>query len=1084
MSQSRDDIAIIGMACIYPGAPNLKAFWQNILSKVDATSDPPESWRIDDFYDPESTANDRIYCKRGGFIEELAEFNPKDYGIMPNAVDGGDPEHFLSLQVANEALADAGYLKRPFSRQRTAIILGRGNWVNRGYFTVFQHVLAVNQTLDILKRLYPEMSDADLQRIKEELKGELPPFNADTCPGLVPNLVTGRIANRLDLKGPNFTVDAACASSLIALDIGMRELLSSKCDMVIVGGANVNTPLPLYMIFCQLDALSRKGRIRPFDKDADGTLLGEGIGMIVIKRREDAEHDGDRIYALIKGVGVSSDGRALGVLVPRLEGECLALQRAYEATGISPKTIGLIEAHGTGTKVGDLTEIRAMMRMLGPSNGDFPHIAIGSVKSMISHTLPAAGMAGLIKLVLALYHKILPPTLCDEPNPEFQLEKTSFYVNTETRPWIHGEQLPRRAGVNAFGFGGINAHAILEEYTGRDGERQTPYPLDKWDTEVIIVQGESRESLIKTGKQLLCFMSKNPEVDLKDVAYTLNCPLRRSAGCCLAIVASSSNDLEKKLDYALNRLAKPKCQHIKDRSGIFFFDQPLGRHGKIAFLFPGEGSQYVNMLSDLCIHFPEVKASFDRADRVFVKNKRRPLPSQVVFPPPNASSEVQAALKRALLTMEYGVQFVLAANYGLKCIFDRLEILPQALVGHSSGEITALLASGIVGKQYEDSLLQHSLEINLIHQSTEKHLPMAKLLAVGAADPSVVYTIAAESAGELCVAMDNCPNQLVLCGSEAAIDDAYERLKKRGAICSFLPFDRASHSPWCQPVCDNSARYVEKWTIQPSEVNIYSYVTAELYPKNPDEARKIIIEQWARPVRFRETIEAMYDAGVRIFAEVGPNDNLTSFVNDTLEGHSFVAVPANVPTRSGICQLNHMVGLLAAHGVPMRLDYFYSRRNPKRLSIQEDIEGYPKKTLDEADGKKKRAAKMKLSLALPHLTLDRERDSASPERKESLNPAPVDRVRREPMPELKPSLQNRIQTESVSGNISEPQGSSVLSSVLASEPVQLSSGPDNPVGAQHIRSRVMEEYLRSMERFLGQQQAIMGAYLKKKNQQM
>jgi acyl transferase domain-containing protein len=461
------DVAIIGMACIFPGAPNVQRYWQNIVSKTNAVSDPPAGWGAEAVFDPDSTANDRIYCKQGGFLGDLAQFNPLDYAIMPHTVDGGEPEQFLALRVAHEALADAGYLDRPFNRERTAVILGRGTFLNRGSVTALQHGLVVDQTVLLLRQLHPEYSDEDLQTIRRELKASLPLFNAETAPGLVSNIMCGRIANRLDLRGPNYAVDAACASSLIAVDLGMRELVTGRCDLALVGGVNVSTPPIVFMVFCQLGALSRREQIRPFDKDADGVLLGEGLGIAVLKRREDAERDGDHIYALLKGVGISSDGRGLAVLAPRLEGEVLALRRAYETTDISPRTVGLIEAHGTGTLVGDLTEIQALSQVFGPRNGASRLCAIGSVKSMISHTIPAAGIAGLIKVALALHHKLLPPTInCEEPNPKFELEKTPFYINTETQPWIHGGPKPRRAGVSAFGFGGINAHAILEEFTG------------------------------------------------------------------------------------------------------------------------------------------------------------------------------------------------------------------------------------------------------------------------------------------------------------------------------------------------------------------------------------------------------------------------------------------------------------------------------------------------------------------------------------------------------------------------------------------------------------------------------------------
>jgi acyl transferase domain-containing protein len=463
-----EDIAIIGMAAIFPGAPSLEQYWANILAGKSAITDPPEESWAHLVYDPDSRENDRIYCKRGGYLGDLARFDPLAYGVIPLSVDGGEPDHYLSLRLAYEALADAGYGQRPLDGRRTEVIIGRGTYINRGWATLFQHGMVVDQTLAILKELHPEYGREELLEIRSALKASLPPFNAETAAGLVPNILTGRIANRLDIMGPNFLVDAACASSLIAIDLGMRDLCARKCDLVLAGGVQASTPPHLLMIFCQLNALSRRAEIRPFDEAADGTLLGEGAGTIVLKRREDAQRDGDRIYALIKAVGTSSDGRGAGVMTPRVEGEELAIRRAYEAAGIPPETVGLIEAHGTGTAVGDSTEVQALRRIFGERRPRAPSsCALGSVKSMISHTIPAAGIAGLIKTALALYQKILPPTLnCDRPNPKFELEKTPFYINREARPWIHGAETPRRAGVNAFGFGGINAHAILEEYAG------------------------------------------------------------------------------------------------------------------------------------------------------------------------------------------------------------------------------------------------------------------------------------------------------------------------------------------------------------------------------------------------------------------------------------------------------------------------------------------------------------------------------------------------------------------------------------------------------------------------------------------
>jgi acyl transferase domain-containing protein len=462
------DIAIVGMACLFPGAADLAGYWENILAKVDAVGDPPPGWGDDMVYDPDVDRGDRIYCRRGGFLRDLTRFDPIEYGVMPIAVDGAEPDHFLALRMAHDALADAGYLDRPFPRDRTAVILGRGEYFNRGNVTALQHGFIVDQTLRVLRDLHPEYTAGEIDGLRKELRASLPPFNAETAPGLVPNVVCGRIANRLDLMGPNYTVDAACASSLIAVDLGMRELQAGRCDLALVGGVHATTPPIVFMVFCHLNALSRRGEIRPFARDADGTILGEGMGMVVLKRRADAERDGDRIYAVIRGVGVASDGRALGVLAPRVEGEEMALRRAYAAAGVEPRSVGLVEAHGTGTPVGDATEIQALTRVFGARAGSYPRCALGSVKSMIGHAMPAAGAAGLVKAALALHHRVLPPTLhAEEPDPRLELERTPFYLCTQPRPWIHGgADGPRRAGVNSFGFGGINAHLILEEHVG------------------------------------------------------------------------------------------------------------------------------------------------------------------------------------------------------------------------------------------------------------------------------------------------------------------------------------------------------------------------------------------------------------------------------------------------------------------------------------------------------------------------------------------------------------------------------------------------------------------------------------------
>ncbi|MBV8731548.1 MAG: acyltransferase domain-containing protein, partial [Acidobacteriia bacterium] len=1022
------DIAIVGMSCIFAGAPDLDTYWRNILSKVDAVSDPPEDeWDPLLFYDPNARSNDRVYCKRGGYIGDIAHFRPLDFGIMPVTVDGGEPDQWLALRVAHEALADAGYRESPKEHVHTEVILGKGTYVNRGNLTVGYHGLIVEYFLRALRNLHPEYTEAEIHAIKEELKGNLPPFSADTAPALIGNIIAGRIANRLDLMGPSFTVDAACASALLAIEIGVHDLLSGKCDLVLAGGANVNAPVPTLSLFCQLGALSRSEQIRPFDKNADGTLLAEGLGMIVLKRREDAERDGDRIYALIKGVGIASDGRAVHVMAPRVEGEELALKRAYEMAGFSPQTVGLIEAHGTATPVGDVVEMQALSRVFAERRpGALPSCAVGSVKSMIGHAMPAAGIAGVIKTALALYHRVLPPSIhCDEPNPALELDKTPFYINTETRPWIHGAETPRRAGVNSFGFGGINGHVVLEEHPAEKLDARSH--LLQWDSEVCILEAASKEQLIARGEQLKDYLSRAKEVVLKDLAYSLNTRLQGQP-CRLALIAASPEDLSQKLALALTRLSDRKTRQIKDNAGIYFFDQPL--EGKLAFLFPGEGAQYPNMLLDLCLHFPEVRQCFDLADRVLGDGSRNVLPGDLIFPRSLLTETERTLVQKGLWQIDGAVEAVLIANHAMWTLLRSLEIHPDLIVGHSTGDYSAMLAAGIF--DVSEMILQANWTSARLNKAIS--VPDACLVAV-AADSATVRSVMEAVQGEIYVAMDNCPHQGVLAASKPAAQQAIELLRRRGLIYEILPFDRPYHTPMFQAYAEAaSEEFFARMRISPPTTEIYSCTTASRYPVDVEEIRQLFVAHWVGPVLFTETVSRMYDDGVRVFVESGPRGNLTAFVSDILRGKPHLAMPANVARRSGITQLNHLVGVLAAQRVPMRLDYLYARRNPQTVSWE-----------DASAPAKPKPAAMKLALALPPLKVKPRPRKAEP-----------------------PAI--AVPPRNGNGKVLHRQPATPI---------------PQPVGAATVRERastpqstlVMQEYFKGMEAFLDTETHVMEAFL-------
>jgi acyl transferase domain-containing protein len=971
-----NDIAIIGMACVLPGAPDVRQYWENILHKVNSISDAPPEWEAELFYEQDTKADDRTYCKRGGFLGKLAQFDPFSFGIMPNAVDGGEPDHYMALQAAQDALKDCGKLDLEPVKARTAVIIGRGTYVNRGNAAALQQGVMVESILRILKQLHPEHTDVELAEIKRQIKAGLPPFHADTASGLVPNIITGRIANRLDLMGPNYLIDAACASSLVAVEMAARELQTGRCDLALAGGVNSNTSPVLMMIFSQLGALSHRGQLSSFDKDADGTLLGEGVGMVVLKRLADAERDGNHIYAVLKNTGIASDGRATHVLAPRVEGEEMALRRAYEPVEIDPLTVGLLEAHGTGTPVGDVVEVEALRRVFPLRQTESPRCALGSVKSMISHTVPAAGVAGLIKAALSLHHKVLPPTLCENPNPKLQLENTNFYINTETRPWIHGSsKTPRRAGVNAFGFGGINAHAILEEYTG---PHQAPWLQRDWDSELFVFSGENRAAVAKDAQQALQLLREGGDgLSLKDLAWTLNCD-RPMGPVRMAVVGLSHKDLMAKLERAIKRLGDEKTRNIKEIEGIYHFKEPLGLEGKLAFLFPGEGSQYRNMLGDLCIHFPEVRRVFDLMDRAYENHPRDYLPSDVIFPPPLGSPS-----QDRLYNMDSGAETVFCANQALYALIEKLGIRADAMVGHSTGEHSALLASRVVEVADDEELIQHILGVYEVFDklNSTSDIPEAVLLAVAGADHAFLEQQVEKSEGELYIALDNCVHQVVLCGHESVIDRLVTALTPKGAICQKLPFARAYHTPWFEVFSKPLKQHFDRLRIGQAQTALYSCVTAGPYPQDPEEIRALAAVQWSSTVRFRETIEGMHRDGVRLFLEIGPRSNLTGFTDDVLRSKPHAAIPSNVQHRSGIVQLHHMLGQLVAHGLNPKLEHLYARRAPR--PVLEKIK--PRRSLALSTGLQpaRLPADFKLS--------KREAAVAAPiPRAEPLAPAPTD----------------------------------------------------------------------------------------------
>ncbi|MEV6645655.1 beta-ketoacyl synthase N-terminal-like domain-containing protein [Amycolatopsis sp. NPDC051371] len=632
-------VAIVGMSVLLPGAPDLAAYWRNLAGGVDAITEvPPEKW--DSLhYAPDERRADRVYCRRGGFVDELAEVDVTGFGIMPNSVPATEPDQLIALRVAAQALADAGGPDRlPVDRAKVGVVLGRGGYLTPGLVRLDQRVRTASQLVRTLGELLPDLDEERLDAVRQAFTDQLGPEAPESAIGLVPNLAASRLANRLDLRGPAYTVDAACASSLIAVDHAVRELATGRCDVVLAGGVHHCHDITFWSVFTQLGALSPSERIRPFHRDADGVLIGEGTGVVVLKRLADAERDGDRVYAVITGTGVASDGRTASLASPDSGGQVRAVRQAWAAAGLdpaAPDSIGLLEAHGTATPAGDLAELTTLEEVFGPEGA----AVLGSVKSMIGHTMPAAGIAGLVKAALAVHHGVLLPTLhCDDPHP--MLAKTRFSTLDSAKPW---DAEVRRAGVNAFGFGGINAHVVLEQAPGRA-------------TPVVVREPE----------RVLRLAARSVD-ELRDL---LDRPGSRGTGdgpVRLGVV----DPTEKRL--ALARKAVARGRAWRGRNDVWFADRPLlgPGGGKLAFLFPGLESELALNCGDVARHFG--------------------------LPWNHDDVEIGDVGRQGAAVFELGRL--------LNSALGAMGLTPDAVAGHSLGEWAAMAVAGLHAETEVDAFL-------------------------------------------------------------------------------------------------------------------------------------------------------------------------------------------------------------------------------------------------------------------------------------------------------------------------------------------------------------------------------------------
>ncbi|HUR62159.1 MAG TPA: SDR family NAD(P)-dependent oxidoreductase [Candidatus Thermoplasmatota archaeon] len=945
---SKEPIAIIGVGCVLPDAPDVPSFWANLMAGRSSIREvSPGRWDPALFWSADKSAADKTYAKIGSFVDNDA-FNPLDYRMPPGVVVQIDPSQRWALSATRQAFKDAGYatgLKgdggKEFDRTRAAVILGNAMGgelmklhTKRLYWPQVEQALRADPSF---QRLGQQEQHAMLARGEQGLKGDVPPITEDSMPGTLSNVAAGRIANLFDLSGKNFTTDAACASSLAALDAALDTLRKGEADYVVWGGTDRSMDVTPYVEFSKIGALSPDGS-RPFDAGANGFVMGEGCAIFLLKRLSDAERDGDKVYAVVRGIGGSSDGKGKGITAPNPVGQVKAVVRAYKDAEMDPYTLGYIEAHGTSTPVGDpveLTSAEEAFRAIRPeANPPLGSIAVGSVKSNLGHLKSAAGAAGLLKTALALKNGVIPPSInVNTLNPRIDWGRSAFKVATQAMEWPRPATHPRRAAVSSFGFGGTNFHVVLEEHVpgqlkvrpashgSAAGPSSSTGPRSTFDAaafqasmkanaaleaEPIVLDGANALQAVAALSRPLTFPQDGKGPRVRDLLHPLT-KAGLAAPTRVATTLASPEDLPKRLEQAQKAATNPQQARLAFQQGVFI--QKGNPHGKLAFLFPGQGTQYVNMFRDLAQKYQVVADTFAEADEILKSELDGVRLTDILWPTPD-TPEAQAASDKKLQLTEFTQPAVLAADVAILRLLRQWGIEADVVAGHSLGEYGALVAAGVL--TFGDAL--HAVAARGREMAHVEVPDLGKMASVSG-DWHAVQDALKGMTEYVIPANKNCPSQTVIAGSSKGVDEAVRLLQQKGLQAQYLPVSAAFHSAIVAPASKPLRKVLGRLDVKSPKVRVLSNVGAQPYQDDPDWIRDNLATQVASPVEWIEIVERMYDEGVRTFIEVGPKLALTNFVRDILkEKPDAVAIGSNHPKKGGITHANELFAFLGAWG--------------------------------------------------------------------------------------------------------------------------------------------------------------------------
>ena len=937
-NKNLEPIAIVGMGAIMPGALNKDEFWSNIKEgKYCITEVPASYWDYKLFYSPDHKAEDKLYSKIGGFIPQSFKFNSLKYRIPPQIAKQMDTVQHLAIETTRMALEDAGYDKKEFDHNRTAVIIGNsmGGMKNEMSNTRLNRpfIYEILKNTPSFKSLAPADGQKMLDEIDAGVREKFTPITEDSMPGELANVIPGRVANVFDLHGTNFAVDAACATSLAAIDQAVNGLRMGNFDMAIAGGVDQMMSPSAYIKFCKIGALSDTGSY-PFDARANGFVMAEGAGMVILKRLSDAVKDGDRVYAVIRAIGASSDGKGKGITAPNPKGQKLAVEKTFEQLDYTPEAVGLVEAHGTGTRVGDAVELAALTELFGPyvKPGS---VGLSSVKSQIGHAKAAAGIASLIKTSLALYNKVLPPSVNFEtPNPIVDWATCPFRVITKAEEWP-GDKI-RRANVSAFGFGGTNFHMAMEEMNdgllkkAEEATQQTTVsvpvqenstmnsrntytlhvPGEKIQSDVLTFSAPTKQELFNVLDKALVAIEYDSTY-LPSISYKNH--IEKPAKFAVTINVESPEKLKEKIAFfkktaATQDVWEQESLYLRMK-GIYPF-VPSEIKPKVCFMFPGQGSQYVDMMKDLASKYKVVQDTFDEADRLLLNIIGQNL-TDTLWSKPGETKEQIAVREAAIKKTEMTQPAVLTADIAMMRLLSSFGIKPDVVMGHSLGEYAAAVAAGIF--DFENGLKAVCTRGKVMSEiKVEDNGKMASIAApVERVEPEL-----ARISGYVAVANKNCPTQTVIAGASKSIDDAIKMFTDMGIQAVQIPVSHAFHSAIVRPAMPQYRAFLDTLTFNAPKMPITTNVTAEFYPSDPEKIKDLMVTQISHSVEWIKQLQTTYDSGVRLFVECGPKRVLSALASSTLSDKKDIKVLAsNHPKKGGIVEFNDLFANLISSGI-------------------------------------------------------------------------------------------------------------------------------------------------------------------------